>query len=212
LISFWEKEPLLKQLKPLKYNGLEFLAKKEIKASKLFFGTFIALLERIHSVALLLGTQINHLFGRQKVMDFLTSMKISSSGLNVQRKLMETVSSNLANIETTRTPEGGPYRRKELVVTALPLEDDFNEILKSELGGNVLQSMITEIIEDQSEPRLVFNPNHPDANETGYVAMPNVDLMTEMVNLITSTRGFEANVTAMNATKSMAQRAIELGR
>ena len=161
---------------------------------------------------LLLGAQITHLFGRQKAMDFLTSMKISSSGLNVQRKLMETVSSNLANIETTRTPEGGPYRRKELVVTALPLEDDFNEILKSELGENVLQSMITEIIEDQSEPRLVFNPNHPDANETGYVAMPNVDLMTEMVNLVASTRGFEANVTAMNATKSMAQRAIELGR
>ncbi|MBT5985736.1 MAG: flagellar basal body rod protein FlgC, partial [Nitrospina sp.] len=76
-------------------------------------------------------------------MDFLTSMKISSSGLNVQRKLMETVSSNLANIETTRTPEGGPYRRKELVVTALPFEDNFNEILKSELGENVLQSMIT---------------------------------------------------------------------
>ena len=72
--------------------------------------------------------------------------------------------------------------------------------------------MITDIIEDQSEPRLVFKPNHPDANEAGYVAMPNVDLMTEMVNLVTSTRGFEANVTAMNAAKSMAQRAIELGR
>ena len=145
-------------------------------------------------------------------MDFLTSMKISSSGLNVQRKLMETVSSNLANIETTRTPEGGPYRRKEVVVSALPLEDSFSELLKSELGENVLQTIITDIIEDQSEPRLVFDPNHPDSNEAGYVAMPNVDLMTEMVNLVTSTRGFEANVTAMNAAKAMAQRAIELGR
>lgn len=145
-------------------------------------------------------------------MDFLTSMKISSSGLSVQRKIMETVASNLANIETTRTPDGGPYRRKELVVTALPLEDDFNAMLKTELGENILQTLITEIIEDQSEPRMVFNPNHPDASETGYVAMPNVDLMTEMVNLITSTRGFEANVTAINAAKAMAQRAIELGR
>jgi len=145
-------------------------------------------------------------------MDFLTSMKISASGLNVQRKLMETVSSNLANIETTRTPEGGPYRRKEVVVSALPLEEDFNEILQSELGENVLKTMITDIIEDQSAPKLVFKPNHPDANEAGYVAMPNVELMTEMVNLVTSTRGFEANVTAMNAAKSMAQRAIELGR
>ena len=139
-------------------------------------------------------------------------MKISSSGLNVQRKLMETVSSNLANIETTRTPEGGPYRRKEVVISAMPLEEDFNEILQSELGENVLKTMITDIIEDQKEPKLVFKPNHPDANEAGYVAMPNVDLMTEMVNLVTSTRGFEANVTAMNAAKSMAQRAIELGR
>ena len=171
----------------------------------------IALL-RIYSITLLLGAPINHLLKRQKAMDFLTSMKISSSGLNVQRKLMETVSSNLANIETTRTPEGGPYRRKELVVSALPFEENFNAMLKSELGENVLQTMITEIIEDQSEPRLVFNPNHPDANETGYVSMPNVDLMTEMVNLVTSTRGFEANVTALNASKSMAQRAIELGR
>ena len=90
-------------------------------------------------------------------MDFLTSMKLSSSGLNVQRKLMETVSSNLANIETTRTPEGGPYRRKELVVTALPFEDNFNEILKSELGENVLDNRLT-FLGGKYPPPLETNP------------------------------------------------------
>lgn len=145
-------------------------------------------------------------------MDFLTSMKISSSGLSVQRKRMETISSNLANMETTRTPEGGPYRRKDIVITAMPLENQFGEVLKNELGDNLTQIQITDVIEDQKEPRLVYDPKHPDANEAGYVAMPNIDLMTEMVNMIAASRSFEANVTAINASKSMALRAIELGR
>lgn len=145
-------------------------------------------------------------------MDFLSSMNISASGLSAQRKIMETISSNLANIETTRTPDGGPYRRKDVVITALPLEDEFGAVLKNEMGENLSQAMVTDIIEDQNEPKLVYNPTHPDANEAGYVAMPNIDLMSEMVNLVTSTRSFEANITAINAAKSMAIRAIELGR
>lgn len=145
-------------------------------------------------------------------MDFLTSMKISASGLEVQRKRMETISSNLANMETTRTPEGGPYRRKDVVITALPLEDQFKLHLNRELAGQLNVVTITDIIEDQTEPRLVYNPGHPDANALGYVAMPNIDLMSEMVNLMTATRTYEANVTAINAAKAMAQRAIDLGR
>ncbi len=145
-------------------------------------------------------------------MDFLSSMKISSSGLSAQRKRMETISSNLANIETTRTPEGGPYRRKDVVITAMPLENQFGNILQNEFGSNVKQAMVTDIVEDQSEPKLVFNPDHPDANEAGYVGMPNVDLMSEMVNMMSATRSFEANVTAINAAKAMALRAIDLGR
>ncbi len=142
----------------------------------------------------------------------MTSMKISSAGLNVQRKRLEIISSNLANLETTRTQEGGPYRRKDLVVTAMPLENEFGQTLKNQLGENLKSANVTQVIEDQSEPRLVYNPKHPDANELGYVAMPNVDLLDEMVNLTTASRAFEANVTATNATKTMAQRAIELGR
>ena len=145
-------------------------------------------------------------------MDFMTSMQISSSGLNVQRKRIEAISSNLANIETTRTKEGGPYRRKDVVVTALPLENEFGGVLQSALGDNLKAVQISQVIEDQNEPQLIYNPEHPDANERGYVAMPNVNMMTEMVNLMTASRSFEANITAMNASKSMAQRAIELGR
>ncbi|MFQ5673958.1 MAG: flagellar basal body rod protein FlgC [Nitrospinales bacterium] len=145
-------------------------------------------------------------------MDFLTAMKLSSSGLSVQRKRMETIASNMANAETTRTPEGGPYRRKDVVVTALPLEDQFGMHLNQELEDQLKQVLVTDIIEDQDEPRLVFNPGHPDANALGYVAMPNINLMSEMVNMMTATRSYEANVTAINATKLMAQRAIDLGR
>ncbi len=145
-------------------------------------------------------------------MDFLSSMRISSSGLSVQRKRMETISSNLANIETTRTPEGGPYRRKDVVITALPLEDEFGQSLSRELQSNVNKVVVTDIVEDQDEPRLEFQPNHPDANELGYVAKPNINLMSEMVDLMTASRSYEANVTAINASKNMALRAIDLGR
>ena len=145
-------------------------------------------------------------------MDFITSMKISASGLNVQRKRMDTIASNLANIETTRTPEGGPYRRKDVVVSSMPLGDDFAVSLNRELPGSVRQAVVAKIVEDQTEPILVFNPDHPDANEEGYVALPNINLMTEMVNMINATRSFEANVQAIEAAKSMALRAIDLGR
>ena len=145
-------------------------------------------------------------------MDFLTNMKISSSGLAVQRKRMETISSNLANMETTRTPEGGPYRRKDVLITALPLENEFGNTLKNELGDKLSRVQVADVIEDQSEPRLVYNPKHPDANDLGYVALPNIDQMTEIVNMVTTQRSFEANITALNASKAMAIRAIDLGR
>ncbi len=145
-------------------------------------------------------------------MDFLTNMKISSSGLNVQRKRMEAISSNLANLETTRTPEGGPYRRKDVLVTALPIDSEFGSVFKNQLGDKLTQAQVSEVVEDQTEPKLVYNPKHPDANDLGYVAMPNVDQMTEMVNMVTTQRSFEANVTALNASKAMAIRAIDLGR
>ena len=145
-------------------------------------------------------------------MDFLTNMKISSSGLNVQRKRMEAISSNLANLETTRTPEGGPYRKKNILVTAVPIESEFGSIFKNKLGARLTKPQITEVIEAQTEPKLVYNPKHPDDNNEGYVAMPNIDPMAEVVNMVTTQRSFEANITALNASKAMAVRAIDLGR
>jgi flagellar basal-body rod protein FlgC len=144
-------------------------------------------------------------------MDFLTSMKIGASGLTAQRLRMDTIASNLANIETTRTPEGGPYKRKDVIFTALPL-NEFATTLEDALADHVRRVAVTEVVEDQSPPTMVYNPNHPDANTEGYVAMPNINLMEEMVNLINATRSFEANVQSINAAKSMALRAIELGR
>ncbi|MCZ6513197.1 MAG: flagellar basal body rod protein FlgC [Nitrospinae bacterium] len=144
-------------------------------------------------------------------MDFLTSMQIGASGLTAQRQRMDAIASNLANIETTRTPEGGPYKRKDVIFTALPL-DPFSGTLSAVLADQVRKVMVTEVVEDQSPPLMVYNPNHPDANRDGYVAMPNINLMEEMVNLINATRSFEANVQSINAAKSMALRAIDLGR
>jgi flagellar basal-body rod protein FlgC len=144
-------------------------------------------------------------------MDFLSAMKISASGLTAQRLRMDTIASNLANIETTRTPEGGPYKRKDVMFSALPL-DPFSGTFNDALADQVRQVMVTEVVEDQSAPMMVFNPSHPDANEEGYVAMPNINLMEEMVNLINATRSFEANVQSINAAKAMALRAIDLGR
>ncbi len=145
-------------------------------------------------------------------MDFLTSLQISGSGLNVQRKRMDAISSNLANIETTRTPEGGPYKRKDVVVSSVPLGEEFATALNQEMFDKVRETVVSEIQEDQTPPKMVFNPNHPDANEEGYVAMPNINMMEEMVNLINATRSFEANVQAINSAKTMALRAIDLGR
>jgi len=145
-------------------------------------------------------------------MDFMTAMKISASGMAAQRKRMEVISSNLANIETTRTPEGGPYRRKDVVIHALPVDNEFGAVLHDELGDALREVVVTDIVEDQTEPMQVFNPDHPDANELGYVKMPNVNMVKEMVDLINASRTFEANVQSINAAKSMAQRAIELGR
>jgi flagellar basal-body rod protein FlgC len=144
-------------------------------------------------------------------MDFMTAMKIGASGLTAQRMRMDTIASNLANIETTRTPEGGPYKRKDVMLAALPL-DPFSSTFNEALADQVRQVTVTEVVEDQSAPTLVFNPNHPDANEKGYVAMPNINLMEEMVNMINATRSFEANIQSINAAKSMALRAIDLGR
>lgn len=145
-------------------------------------------------------------------MDFFSSMRVSATGLDAQMKRMNTISSNLANAETTRTEQGGPYRRKDPLMAAQTDRESFGEILASELDEQIQGVQVQEIVEDDRPPRLVYNPQHPDANEQGYVAMPNVNVAEEMANMISAQRSYEANVTAMGAAKAMAQKALEIGR
>jgi flagellar basal-body rod protein FlgC len=145
-------------------------------------------------------------------MDFSTGLRISSSGLSAQRMRLNTISSNIANINTTSTPEGGPYRRKDVVFESMPETRNFGEILTSEPDRNLQRVQVTDVHVDRSAPRMVHDPSHADADENGYVAYPNINLMEEMANLIQATRSYEANVTAIQATKDMANTALEIGR
>ena len=145
-------------------------------------------------------------------MNFFDSMRTSASGLTAQRLRMNLVSNNLANANTTRTEQGGPYQRQEPVFSAIPVKNAFGEILKGELGANLSDVNVTEIINDQRKPLLKYDPMHPDADQQGFVSMPNVNVMEEMVNMMTASRSYEANVTAISTSKNMVQKALEIGR
>ncbi|RME15110.1 MAG: flagellar basal body rod protein FlgC [Bdellovibrio sp.] len=146
------------------------------------------------------------------MMDFSTGLRISSSGLTAQRMRMNTISSNIANINTTRTPEGGPYRRKEVVLEAIPEAKSFGEILTGNVDRNLQRVQVTDVMVDRKAPLLKYEPDHPDANPQGYVAYPNINLMEEMTNMIQATRAYEANVSALQSSKDMALSALEIGR
>lgn len=143
---------------------------------------------------------------------FFKSMTISSSGLAAQRLRMNVLSANLANAETTRTPEGGPYRRKDVVFSADALGNPFEDFLDGTFLTQLKKVKVVDIHQDQKEPKKVFEPNHPDADKEGYVRKPNVQVMSEMVNMIAATRAYEANATALNSAKDMALKALEIGR
>jgi flagellar basal-body rod protein FlgC len=125
---------------------------------------------------------------------------------------MNLISSNLANANATRTPEGGPYKRKDAVFAATPLENSFSRTLDGATTRQVRKVDVTDIVEDQNAPRLQYDPGHPDADPQGYVAMPNVNVVEEMADMIAATRAYEANVTAVQAAKSMAMKTLEIGR
>lgn len=143
-------------------------------------------------------------------MDFLTALHISTTGLTAQRTTMNVIAANLANLNTTRTPEGVPYRRRIALMTAEPLED-FQAVLA---GFNEALSKVevSEIVEEATPFRQVYDPGHPDANESGYVSFPNVDVVTEMTDMMIARRSYEANVTSIAATKRMALKALEIGK
>ena len=145
--------------------------------------------------------------------DFLSGFRIGGSGMAAQRARMNSISSNIANINTTRTPEGGPYRRKDVVFTAMPDAKSFGDILSvNDPKADFNRVQVTDVVYDKKAPILKYDPTHPDANEDGYVAFPNVNLMEEMTNMIQASRSYEANVQAIQATKDMALSALEIGR
>jgi flagellar basal-body rod protein FlgC len=145
-------------------------------------------------------------------MNFFNALRVSSSGLAAQRIRMNLAANNLANINTTKTPEGGPYRRKDVVFASQPLEKSFGDTLNSRMTGNLSEVRVADIIDDPRPPHTKHDPQHPDADENGYVKTPNIKLMEEMVNMISATRSYEANVTAIKATKDMALKALEIGK
>lgn len=130
-----------------------------------------------------------------------------------QRARMNTISSNLANINTTRTAEGGPYRRKDVVFQAIPDTKSFGDVLDvNDPKADFNRVQVTDVVYDKKAPLLKYEPHHPDANEEGYVAYPNINMMEEMTNMVQAQRSYEANVQAVQATKDMALSALEIGR
>lgn len=151
-----------------------------------------------------------------------TAMDTSASGLKVQRYRMNIIADNLANIHTTHTDDGGPYRRKEVLVAAKDSGPMFSGMLNETLAmtrpdfSNTLAGYgrgvrITGIIEDQTPFREVYDPGHPDADEKGLVRLPNVNPVAEMVNMLSATRSYESNITAINSAKRMAEKSLEIG-
>lgn len=149
-------------------------------------------------------------------MSFLSAFDICGSGLTAQRMRLDIASENITNMETTRTESGGPYRRKLVVLEEIQ-ENSFRSQFEKAVnaaGGHTNKGgvRVAEIIEDQRDFIPVYNPEHPDAGEDGYVLMPNVDLVKETVDGMSATRSYEANITMFNAIKLMAQKALDIGK
>ncbi len=145
-------------------------------------------------------------------MDFSKSLRVSSSGLSAQRQRLNAISSNIANINTVRTAEGGPYRRKDVVFEARPESRNFGEILTEVSDTNVQRVGVVEMVDTQKQPLPKYEPDHPEADADGYVMYPNINLMEEYTNMIQATRSYEANVSAIKATTDMALSALQIGR
>ncbi len=139
-------------------------------------------------------------------MDIFTAFDVSASALKAQRVRLDTISSNIANVETTSTPEGGPYKKKSVYFQTKQVS------FKDQLDASIQGVEVTKIIEDTEEPKRIYDPSHPDAEEDGYVAMPNISVLKEMVDMMSATRSYEANTTVIKSAKRMALKALEIGR
>ncbi len=141
-------------------------------------------------------------------MDFSATFKMIGTAFTAQRAKMDTIVSNLANVNTTRTPEGGAYKRKFVVFASDPLEGSFDGRMREALSGVKVQA----ILDDPKGGKQIFDPSHPDANAAGFLTLPNVNVVTEMADMITANRAYEACVTAFDASKNMALKTLDIGR
>lgn len=136
-------------------------------------------------------------------MDIFNLLKVSASAMSAQRERMNTIASNMANVNSTRTEEGGPYKRRDVIFSTMPV------------GGNPEELegvQVEEVIKDERPPRMVYDPGHPDADKDGFVAMPDINIIEEMVNMMTAFRAYEAAVATFNTSKAMFLKTLELGK
>ena len=145
-------------------------------------------------------------------MSLLSAISVSASGMEAQRARAELLVENMANAETTRTPEGGPYRRKDAVFAPQMQASPFSAVFQQEMGGYSTGVGVAEVWEDQREPERRYLPGHPDADAKGYVAFPRMNPAEDMVDLMGASRGYQANVAAISAVKDMIGHSIELLR
>ena len=145
-------------------------------------------------------------------MDFMTAFDISASGLSADRTRINTISMNLANAKTTRTAQGGPYRRRSVVQQATEVDDPFSIHMRSALDREVQGVRVSAVTMDNRPFKRVYEPGNPDANAEGYVMYPDINVVEEMANLMSAQRNYEANVTTVDAVKGMFIKALEIGR
>ncbi len=145
-------------------------------------------------------------------MSLFSVLSVSASGMAAQRARAELLVENLANAETTRTAEGGPYRRKDAVFSTDPVETSFSSLFEEAAGSSLEGVKVSDIVADNREPERRYLPGHPDADKDGYVAFPRINPAEDMVDLMSATRSYQANVAAMSAVKDMIQRSIDLLR
>jgi flagellar basal-body rod protein FlgC len=145
-------------------------------------------------------------------MNVFDALQVSSSGLSAQRLRLNLIAENIANVNTTSTYQGGPYVRQEPVFAAMQQPRSFQDLLDLQFRPQDAEVSVIDVIEDPRPPVIKYMPGHPDADKDGLVRLPNINIFEEMVNMISAQRSYEANVTTVNAAKSMAMKALEIGK